>query len=339
MCHSFVFFISIVDLIAVLPNRMEKIVQSLKKCHINKTDPIVLSRIGQVDRFLEVGSVSTDLAVTIYKNVQAAAGSETKSCITTMTGLVLNGPVFDEFPFIFSAHDSHEIPKLVKILKVAEGVAALATRETDVEYEARSVQLKHPAIVPMELQEVNIDQEMALKANCRVGTVRVLVMPWYNSTLNKHPSHRLEWLGREGCRLPEALQFMHIEGFVHMDVKAMNFLVDSEAHWFLGDFGSCKPVGEPVTSCSVQFCFHDPRNKEAHPKYDYFMLLLMLLVEALVDRRCFRDLFYQPNSKHACTLLVAKHARSILNGDAPNEFKCLCHDVVNKLTEFDVLKL
>jgi hypothetical protein len=120
----------------------------------------------------------------------------------------------------------------------------------------------------------------------------------------------------------------------------MNVFVDSVSlQCFLGDFGSCKPVGQPVTSCSVLFCFHDPRNEKAHPKYDYFMLLVMLLVEALVDRKRFRDLFYQPNSQHACAVLVAKHAQSILDGDAPDVFKDLCRDILQKLTEFEVLQL
>jgi serine/threonine protein kinase len=85
-------------------------------------------------------------------------------------------------------------------------------------------------------------------------------MPWNSSTLNKHPSHLLDWIAIEGRRILEALQYLHSHpdgGFAHMDVKAMNVFVDHNNRCFLGDFGSCKPLGKPITSCSIKFCWED----------------------------------------------------------------------------------
>ena len=69
-----------------------------------------------------------------------------------------------------------------------------------------------------------------------------------------------------------------------MDVKAMNFFVDQQNNCFLGDFGSCKPIGKLITSCNIAFCWEDVWAQLAHPKYDLFMLLVMIFIECLEDR-------------------------------------------------------
>ncbi|RYG62784.1 protein kinase family protein [archaeon] len=121
--------------------------------------------------------------------------------------------------------------------------------------------------------------ELATRASCRVGMCQVLIVPWYTSTLNKHPSNCLGWIAIEGRRVWEALQFLHNKGYAHMNVKAMNIPVEHANHWFLGDFGSCKPLGTLVTSCSIAFCWMNVIGHRAIAKYDNFMFLLMLLIE------------------------------------------------------------
>lgn len=130
-------------------------------------------------------------------------------------------------------------------------------------------------------------------------------MPWFITTLRSLPSHSLSWFGREGRRLLDALQYIHENNYVHMDVKASNVFIDSDGHWFWGDFGSCKPLGAMVTSSTTQFCFCDPLWMTAHPKYDYFMFLLMLLIETLEDRKLYRSMFYESiNAAHASVEII-----------------------------------
>jgi len=99
---------------------MEKIVASLKKCHINTRNAStisILQRLARNDRNLEVGCVNTELALSTYENVKEAAGTETKSCIGTEIGMTVNyGSVFADFPFILSARNAANESKLVKIL-------------------------------------------------------------------------------------------------------------------------------------------------------------------------------------------------------------------------------
>ena len=318
---------------------MEKIVLSLKKCNINVNNASttsILQRLGRNERNLEIGSVSTELALITYQNVKDAAGTETKSCIGAELGMKVNGSVFDEFPFILSAHDASGAPKLVKILRVPDGAMQRSSREQDVRYEAESVKFVHPAIVPMERKTIQIDPELALKVNCSVGIHEVLIMPWYTSTLHKHPSNCLDWIAFEGGRILDALQYLHANGFAHMDVKAANIFVDHDNHWFLGDFGSCKPLGEPITSCSIAFCWEDVRGQVAHPKYDFFMFLLMVLIECLEDRRTYTTMFYEENAFHVSIskVLEAAHSRISPSSATPALLVSLLEKVLNKVGEF-----
>jgi hypothetical protein len=301
----------------------------------------VLERLVRSDRNLEVGSVNTAMAVTVYENVKEFAASETKSCIANELKMKVNGSVFENAPFILSAHDCKDTPKLLKILRVPEGVSALATRQQDLRYEAESVKFKHEAIVPMERNIIDVDLELSTKANCRTGKNEVLVMPWYNSTLNQHPSNCLNWIAVQGRRILDALYYLHSysdekSGYVHMDVKAMNVFVDHQGICFLGDFGSCKPIGETITSCSINFCWKDVFGLPAHPVYDYFMLLLMLLIECLEDRRLYTQLFYDPESRFASLSKVLNAAEARIN-QPPSELGSLLAEVSNKVRSFETL--
>ena len=64
-----------------IENRMEKIIASLQKNGINTKSPDVafnLHRLSRYERNLEVGCVSTELALSVYEDVVTSAGTETK---------------------------------------------------------------------------------------------------------------------------------------------------------------------------------------------------------------------------------------------------------------------
>ncbi len=312
--------------------------------NINTSNPAVvdvLERLAKNDRNLEVGSVSAELAYGIYTSVKESAGTETKSCISNTLGMKINGPVFDEFPFIFSAHSPTGDGVLVKILRVAEGTNQLATRIADMKYEAESSKFVHDCIVPSERRTISIDADTAQKAHCRVGENEVLIMPWYTTTLNKHPSNCLDWIALQGRRILEALKYLHNfpgGGFVHMDVKAPNIFVTHDLLCYLGDFGSCKPIGISVTSCTVQFCWLDVIGLQAHPKYDYFMFLLMILIECLEDRRTYSSLFYEPKAHFASVPKVLGVANATMALETtPPALVDLLGEVLGQLTEYGVV--
>ena len=254
----------------------------------------------------------------------------------------VNSAVFPEFPFILIARDENSgATKMVKILRVSDGASGLTIRELDFCYEAESVKFVHESIVLMECSEIDIDGELARCANCRVGISKVLIMPWYTSTLNKQPSNCLEWIAIQGKRILNALQYLHTHpdgGYVHMYVKAMNVFVDHNALCYLGDFGSCKPTGKPITTCSISFCWEDGRSQPAHPKYDYFMFLLMIMIECLEDRRTYTTSFYEGDSLFASIAKIVEATNFRIELESiPSALAELLQEVLYKLIEFGVV--
>jgi len=79
----------------------------------------------------------------------------------------------------------------------------------------------------------------------------------------------------------QALEHMHSLGLVHMDVKGSNILIDQAGEWYLGDFGSTRDIGELVITTTPSFYPIDLCNKPAQPKYDWFMLLVTILIEMM----------------------------------------------------------
>jgi serine/threonine protein kinase len=242
----------------------------------------------------------------------------------------VNGYVFEEFPFILSVKNETSA-KLIKILRVPDGSTELSVGQDDVKYEIGASEFKHEAIVPMEYQCINVDLDAAIKANCRVGSNDVLIMPWYLTTLHKLPSNDLRWIAFEGNRIKSAIEYIHDKGFVHLDIKAMNIFVDADLHWYLGDFGSCKPIGQRITSSTFQFYYEDMTLQLAQERHDWFMLLLMILIESLTDRKTYRQSFYN-NSKYARYDLTINYANSLIDDpDTIAELKTLLRELCNKL--------
>ena len=62
------------------------------------------------------------------------------------------------------------------------------------------------------------------------------------------------------------------------DVKGDNVFYDSSSAWFLGDFGSACLIGDKIRTSTPTF-YHGAMGDVALPRYDWFMLLVFLLIE------------------------------------------------------------
>ena len=180
----------------------------------------------------------------------------------------------------------------------------------------------------MEKISIAIDGDTARAANCTAGEVVALVMSWYLCTLDKVPSGNRSRIAMEGRKLLSALQYLHAQGVVHLDVKAMNVFIDTEGTWRLGDFGSCKPIGEKITSSTFQFYFEDMAFTPAHPKHDFFMLLMLLLIEGLDNRHDYIRLFYESESRFASYSKVMVFVQEIKLSSADIIYVELIEDVI-----------
>jgi serine/threonine protein kinase len=83
----------------------------------------------------------------------------------------------------------------------------------------------------------------------------------------------------------DALEYMHSLDLVHMDVKGSNIFIDQAGDWFLGDFGSTCVKGETVITSTPSFYPTNLGGVSAYPKYDWFMLLVAILIEMMPKKQ------------------------------------------------------
>eukprot|EP01031_Cornospumella_fuschlensis_P028095 gene28095-33927_t len=246
------------------------------------------------------------------------AGTETKLYIGEVLGMQLSEPPFDVFQSILAAKDMGSFsPKLVKILRVADDSSVPKARwEQNGRFEVEaSSKLRHEAIVSARHVCIDADSDVSRRVGCRVGICDVLIMPWYTTTLDKLPTGDLSAVATGGKRLLCALEYVHSQNFVHLDVKAMNVFVDVHGDLFLGDFGSCKPVGLSVTSSTFQFYFENITFRPAHPVYDWFMFLVLLVSQTLKDKRQYVPLFRRGGSEFVDRSAILEYARKLAENE------------------------
>lgn len=118
--------------------------------------------------------------------------------------------------------------------------------------------------------------ELVVATNAK-KSYQVIVMPKYTTSLAGAGLFPRNVLLAQGRRIRAALKVIHDKGFVHMDVKPANIFVDAVGAWALGDFGSMKRIGQPITSTTVTSHPQRLLGKPADPKYDEFALGLALL--------------------------------------------------------------
>ena len=110
----------------------------------------------------------------------------------------------------------------------------------------------------------------------------------------------------------DALRFMHRQGYVHMDVKGDNVFFDSDGVWFLGDFGSACQIDSAIRSTTECF-YHSPiLGQPVRPKYDWFMLLVMLLIELEDNKDEWAKKFVEEGNYNVSKGLVHAEAQRIV---------------------------
>lgn len=85
--------------------------------------------------------------------------------------------------------------------------------------------------------------------------------------------------------LVAAVNLLHSKGYVHLDIKEGNVLVDHEGLWWLADLGACVVAGEPIQSTTD---IYHPLGAKAWGQpaqfwHDWHMLAILLLRQSLPD--------------------------------------------------------
>lgn len=306
-----------------------------------------MSRILRSGPLLDWAIQSTDNAVDVYDEFKAMVTTLTKSYIGEAVGVRINGSFDDQFPFLLAGLGNVDfLPRVVKILRRSDDFRlSHKQRQEQLDMEVRVSEILQDitgiALVPTTAAVVSLPSDVARHGTTnQEGLVTVIIMPRYIGTLHTIPTGSLDYLAIQGARLVAAVRALHSRGLVHMDIKSTNVFFDSHGSCYLGDFGSCKFIYDPsfpdrpntfVTSCTTLFCFCNPIGMPAQPKYDWFMLLSMLMVQGLADRQLYSQLLLLPGSNHFDLELTRNLARTYV--ETNDAFGKLISEV---LTEFEL---
>jgi hypothetical protein len=299
---------------------MPAFIELLKRGRIDRPNSDVLARIRASYAYEAVVSIDDmDAALELYERVRTLPSTFTKKLVAAQGGLLVNGPLSHDTPKILTGSRLDGRPILVKLLilgfddtrQVNVRTAELNCEADCCEKLAAADQDHSYALVPYEVVAMDVTADMVSQTR-QSGAVKALVMPRYLGSIARAPSCPVIVVVREGRRIIDALRFMHRQGYVHMDVKGDNVFFDSDGVWFLGDFGSACEIDSAVLSTTEGF-YHSPILRQpARPKYDWFMLLVMLLIELGDNKDEWAKKFVEDGNRNVSEARVHAEAQRII---------------------------
>ncbi len=101
------------------------------------------------------------------------------------------------------------------------------------------------------------------------------------SSLTELPKCPEEYLLAQGKRIKNALDYLHAHGYVHMDVKNTNIVINEKADWFLIDFDATVRVNSRIIKYTKQYYPSPIQEVPAMPELDLFALGVTLVMERM----------------------------------------------------------
>ncbi len=277
--------------------------------------------IGSMFRFhlneLKAFLDDDDALLEMYHRAAEYPGAMTRFAISESTGLSLATPalmvtLMMDNPNIIPAVTKTGEARMVKVLFPGggRGLSSIVKRlqvENEVEcaklFTSLIAEQKDLALVPCSFEAV--DKANQVSANNGGDRDRrlvyALIMEKYEGTVGKSPQNYYPHILRQTLRLRDAVERIHAEGYVHMDIKPSNIFIKGGL-WYLGDYGSCRSSTrkELITSSTPgMYPFELDRGAiRAEPKYDFYMLGLTLLLALNIEEYRSLDLTRNPASEH-----------------------------------------
>jgi len=259
---------------------MELFKKTITKSGITAPDTRVLDTL--VRRFpMQMAAVSgNDVgALDLYMEIKAMPSTTTTALVESDFQVNLNGPANPENINIIIGSRSDKTPVMVKFLIASTNHPSLsyATLSSAYQNEAEVCERLHLSSTTLPF----VRSEVVNVRDSNGYSRKAIIMPTYVRTVADSarlwPASLVDGL----ARMIAALEHMHSLDLVHMDVKGSNIFIDQAGDWYLGDFGSTCVKGETVTTTTPSFYPTNLGSTRAYPKYDWFMLLVTILIEMM----------------------------------------------------------
>ena len=308
---------------------MERFTRSLARgSYINDPNVKVLHRIASsYSTAMVVACDSCELSYDLYKKVEDLPETFTRLQIKDAYMINVNGDASLDNPNLLSAVHKNGQQLIVKVLKINDDARlSIEDRKSLVAAEVRVCEvlgLKDTSLAFAEMSAIEVMHGDIV--------ISALVMPRYLTTIALSAKFFDEVINREGMRLVTAIDYLHSKKLVHMDIKGSNIFVGTEDRcpWRLGDFGSTRPIGENVLSTTYNFCYVDSRGSPALPKYDWYMLLVAILIESLEDKHSWNTHLKQESKD----LICEKKLKTLFSSRLQGCLREVLSAIVNRLDQ------
>lgn len=325
-------FLALVDAFAAT-NPWDTFVQSLAEDKITGPDERTMTKLrNNFSTQVLLTANSPEAAGDLYRQVKALPATLTLAALSQNNRLAVNGPLNLERPYILTASDSMTGEMLmVKILRYNPDMFNVTkTQQNTLHVREKTVNdlvKDRIGFVPATVVSVKVAVEEGHHVGSSAGDFTALRMPRYTTTLADAPTVGGTVMMTGASRMVNCLNYLHSLRWCHMDVKSANIFIDSAGSWFLGDFGSSTPTGETVYSCTDAFYMHAVIGAAAAPKYDWYMLAVLLCIESCEPKHNYATLLF--TNARADDAKIRTHAS---NSTLPTGLSCLltallrCHD-------------
>ncbi len=299
-----------------------KVVASLRASNVTCPDNFAIGRmfryyLTELKAFIDDDNFLLDL----YYRAKATPGTITRLVITKETGIALSPSTSEQAsmrtsPNLLSASNADGVSVVVKVLSAGDEEMPFSGHQSKFTNEVECAKLFTSITKDAEQKDLRLALVPCNVACIRKGvrtndgntrriSVDVLIMDHYDGTLSTIAQLRVPVILRQGLRLRQAVERIHAEGYVHMDIKPNNIFI-KQGLWYLGDYGSCRSSArkEVITSSTPGMYPHrlagkkGPEALRAEPKYDFYMLGLTLVLALNVGRYHPSDLIEDPARFH-----------------------------------------
>jgi hypothetical protein len=263
----------------------------ISNLQVQRPDPRVMRKIRMnFSSQLIVAAKSRTAAQDLYDTVKQLPMTLTVAVIKEAEGITVNGPYDADRPYLLTASDFTGKQLMVKLLKVQRDLVGVkdSEQEAALKHEDDMVKilgLANPSVnfVPMRRTTITIpsDPQVVKMVSTAPGNFTALIMPRFITTVARAPLFSHQALADGAVTMIYALEYMHALHIAHLDVKGDNVFVSQEGVWHLGDFGSSRYFKSAVVTTSSSFYPHRIVGEEAHARFDWYMLCVMLCLASV----------------------------------------------------------